>query len=61
MAGTTTDRDRWRASGGASGWYPVNEHPLDKATYTLRVTVPQPYVVAANGLLEATIPSASVT
>ena len=47
---------------GASGWYPVNEHPLDKATYTLRVTVPQPYVVAANGLLEATIPQgASMT
>jgi aminopeptidase N len=41
---------------GASGWYPVNEHPLDKATYTLRVTVPEPYVVAANGLLQETIP-----
>jgi len=40
---------------GASGWYPVNEHPLDKATYTLRVTVPEPYVVAANGLLQETV------
>jgi len=40
---------------GASGWYPVNEHPLDKATYTLRVTVPAEYVVAANGLLAETI------
>jgi len=37
---------------GAASWYPVNDHPLDKATYTLRVTVPEPYVVAANGLLE---------
>ncbi|WP_119069382.1 M1 family metallopeptidase [Aggregatilinea lenta] len=36
---------------GAQGWYPVNNHPLDKATYTFRITVPNPYVVAANGLL----------
>lgn len=35
---------------GASTWYPVNEHPSDKATYTLRVTVDEPYSVAANGL-----------
>ena len=41
---------------GASSWYPVNEHPLDKATYTLRITAPEPYVVAANGLLQETIP-----
>ncbi len=41
--------------GGASGWYPVNEHPLDKATYTFEITVPEPYVVAANGLLQETI------
>ncbi|MBZ0306854.1 MAG: M1 family metallopeptidase, partial [Anaerolineae bacterium] len=34
----------------ASTWYPVNEHPSDKATYTLRVTVDEPYSVAANGL-----------
>ncbi len=37
---------------GASLWYPANDHPSDKATYTLRVTVPQPYVVAANGVLQ---------
>lgn len=36
---------------GARNWYPVNDHPLDKATYTLRITVPIPYVAAANGLL----------
>lgn len=35
---------------GASTWYPVNEHPSDKATYTFRVTVDEPYSVAANGL-----------
>ncbi|GAB4574648.1 MAG: M1 family metallopeptidase [Anaerolineae bacterium] len=40
---------------GSASWYPVNEHPLDKATYTLRVTVPEPYMVAANGLLVETV------
>ncbi len=40
---------------GAASWYPVNEHPLDKATYTVRVTVPAPLVVASNGLLQETI------
>jgi aminopeptidase N len=39
---------------GASGWYAVNDHPLDKATYTFVVTVPKPYVVAANGVLKDT-------
>jgi aminopeptidase N len=46
---------------GAEGWYPVNDHPLDKATYTFRITVPTPYVAAANGLLQATIPHATTT
>jgi aminopeptidase N len=50
----------WSYSGGrvyvagepvsASTWFPVNEHPLDKALYTFRITVPDPYVVAANGI-----------
>lgn len=40
---------------GAATWYPVNDHPLDKATYTIRITVEQPYVVAANGVLEDVI------
>jgi len=40
---------------GAMSWYPVNNHPLDKATYTFRITAPKPYVVAANGLLIDTI------
>ncbi|CAN5699799.1 M1 family metallopeptidase [soil metagenome] len=38
---------------GAMTWYPVNNHPRDKATYTFRITVAKPYVVAANGLLQA--------
>jgi hypothetical protein len=35
----------------AVGWFPVNEHPLDKASYSIRITVPKPYIVAANGIL----------
>ncbi|HEX9923808.1 MAG TPA: M1 family aminopeptidase [Anaerolineae bacterium] len=46
---------------GAASWYPVNDHPLDKATYTFRVTVPEPYVVAANGLLQETIDNGETT
>jgi aminopeptidase N len=37
---------------GASTWYPVNEHPIDKATYSFTITVDQPFEVAANGTLE---------
>jgi aminopeptidase N len=46
---------------GAAGWYPVNDHPLDKATYTFRITVPEPYVVAANGVLEDTLDNGDTT
>jgi len=42
---------------GAQNWYPVNDHPSDKATYTFRVTVPDPFVVAANGLLTEQVPA----
>jgi aminopeptidase N len=34
---------------GSDVWYPVNGHPSDKATYTLNITVPEPYEVVANG------------
>jgi len=44
---------------GASGWYPVNMHPSDKATYTFRVTVEKPYEVAANGTLRQSIDNGS--
>jgi aminopeptidase N len=37
---------------GAMSWFPVNNHPTDKATYTFRITVAKPFVVAANGLLK---------
>lgn len=34
---------------GSDVWYPINAHPIDKATYTLNITVPEPYEVVANG------------
>ena len=37
---------------GSMNWFPSNNHPLDKATFTYRITVPQPNVVAANGTLQ---------
>jgi aminopeptidase N len=40
---------------GSQAWYPVDNHPCDKATYSLRVSVPQPYVAASNGLLVAQV------
>ena len=40
---------------GSSSWYPVNEHPLDKATYTFHITVEEPYMVAANGTLQEVV------
>ena len=36
---------------GASTWYPVNDVPTDKATYTYRVTVPDGTTAVANGSL----------
>ncbi len=36
---------------GAASWFPCNDHPLDKATFSFTVTVKEPYVVAANGTL----------
>ena len=37
---------------GAASWFPCNDHPLDKATFSFQVTVDEPWVVAANGILE---------
>jgi aminopeptidase N len=39
---------------GAATWYPLNDHPSDKATYSFRLTVPKPYVAVANGVLTST-------
>ncbi|MBZ0295871.1 MAG: M1 family metallopeptidase [Anaerolineae bacterium] len=46
---------------GAARWFPVNDHPRDKALYSFRITVPEPYVVAANGLLQDVIINADDT
>ena len=35
----------------AATWFPVNDHPLDKASYTFRITVPEGLEVVANGRL----------
>jgi aminopeptidase N len=36
--------------GGAATFFPVNDHPIDKATYTFDITAPADQVVVANGL-----------
>ena len=42
---------------GARYWMPVNDHPLDKATYHMEITVPIAYVAVSNGELIDTITS----
>ncbi len=37
----------------ADHWYPVNDHPLDKASYEFRVTVPAGTEAVANGELKS--------
>ena len=39
---------------GAATWFPVNDTPADKATYTFHLTVPKPYTATANGVLADT-------
>ena len=36
----------------AATWYPVNDHPLDKASYTFRILVPRGLQAIANGELQ---------
>jgi aminopeptidase N len=40
---------------GGHTWMPMNDHPSDKATYTFMITVPDPLIAAANGVLVETI------
>jgi aminopeptidase N len=49
----------WRTADGAIGagapenawwWYPSNDHPMDKATHAVTVTVPEGVTVVSNGL-----------
>ncbi|SDI66168.1 Peptidase family M1 [Actinokineospora alba] len=46
---------------GSPSWFPCNDHPSDKATYRIAVTVASPYQVVANGVLESRRTSASTT
>ncbi|MEV6318516.1 M1 family metallopeptidase [Streptomyces sp. NPDC051776] len=36
---------------GAMTWFPVNNHPSDKATYDVRITVPRGWTAVSNGEL----------
>jgi len=38
---------------GSMTWYPVSDHPTDKATYSFAITVPEGKVAVANGLPSA--------
>lgn len=40
---------------GAATWFPVNDHPRDKATYHFEIIAPSPYVVVASGILIETV------
>jgi aminopeptidase N len=37
----------------ATAWFPVNDHPTDRASYTFAITVPNAYQVVANGVPES--------
>jgi aminopeptidase N len=38
---------------GTATWFPVSDHPTDKATYEFEITVPEGLVAVANGLPSA--------
>ena len=40
---------------GSMAWFPSNNHPSDKATYDIKVTVPDGLQAVSNGELTATI------
>ena len=46
---------------GSPGWYPANDTPRDKATYTVRMTIPQGLTAVGNGSLESQTSSAGKT
>jgi aminopeptidase N len=53
LYGWVTTRDGAMVVGEPEGtmtWYPVSDHPTDKATYTFEITVPEGTVAVANGL-----------
>jgi len=46
---------------GAMNWFPSNNHPADKARYTMAITVPRDLTAAANGVLTETIDNDDAT
>lgn len=46
---------------GSSTWRPVNDHPLDKAGYTVRITAPSTMLGVSNGTLQSTTPNGDTT
>ena len=46
---------------GAHTWYPVNDHPSDKALYDFTLSVPSPWVGVANGELAERTDAAGTT
>ncbi|NDJ60401.1 MAG: M1 family metallopeptidase [Chloroflexi bacterium] len=46
---------------GSATWYPVNDHPSDKATYNLRITVPEGFFAASTGNLTDVITADGMT
>lgn len=64
LRGTTSLTEGWIANAktgavvvaqptGAMGWYPNNNVPADKATYTTRITVPRGWSALGTGVLAA--------
>jgi len=51
----------WSEPNGSASWFPVNDHPRDKATYRFEITVPKPWVVAASGILSEVVDNGSQT
>jgi len=45
----------------ATTWFPVNDHPRDKALYSIALTVPQNLVAVSNGVLEGKTPDGGFT
>ena len=53
LYGWVTTRDGAMVVGepeGSMTWYPVSDHPTDKAAYSFEITVPEGKVAVANGL-----------
>ncbi len=58
--GIQAAEDTWFAvsePAGATTWFPANDHPLDKATYLISITVTDGFVGIAGGVLAGEAPA----